>query len=114
MTACRAADLGLDADLLDTDLPFRPSSVAWVTRYADSDWVDDQFAAIVAANWADGPGLMPRRVQIALAVRADRHKTGERPRLPGYLGRSRGQPVDPGWPRERSPPTPTGQELIGR
>ena len=82
-----------------------------VARYADSDWVDAQFAAIIAANWPGRPGLAPQRLRVALAVRAYRDDGGGEPRsLSDRIGRPRRRPIDPEWPRERSPPrTTTGQ-----
>lgn len=80
--------------------------------HADSDWVDAQFAAIIAANWPGWPSRRTQRVAVALAVRADREVAGGRQRLLDYrVGRARPRPVNRRrWPRERSPPRiPAGQ-----
>jgi hypothetical protein len=74
---------------------------------ADSDWVAAEFAAIIAVNWPEGPGIEPQRVSIALAVRADRDDAGGGADDCGLRpGRARSRPVRPASARERSPPRP--------
>lgn len=82
-----------------------------VARYADSDWVDAQFAAIIAANWPDHPDLRPQRLTVALAVRADHNDADDRQTFLAHrVVRPQPHPVDRRWARERSPPAhPTGQ-----
>ena len=74
---------------------------------ADSEWVDAEFAAIIAANWpaADDTALILQRLRVALAARADRHDAEDRQRFIEYrVGRPQSHPVDRRWARERSPP----------
>lgn len=96
MTTCRVGDL-------------EPPEA----RVADSDWVDAQFAAIIAANWADRPSLRVQRIRVALAVRVDRADAGGRTRsVECRVDPTQPRPLEERWPRERSPPrTPTGRRL---
>jgi hypothetical protein len=83
----------------------RYDRVMWVARCADSDWVAEQFAEIIAANWAAEPGPKPQRVGLALAVRARHGDMGEGPGpTSGRVDQPRWRPEGPRWPRERSPP----------
>lgn len=79
--------------------------MTWVAQCADSDWVAEQFAAIIAANWPAEPGLKPQRDTTVLVVRARRDHTRNGPRLRGRrLTQFRHRIGEPGRPHQRSPP----------
>jgi hypothetical protein len=78
----------------------------------NSDWVDAQFAEIIAVNWPDWPGGTAQRVQVVLAVQADRDDAGQQRRTSGRRAVRARRPGDRGWPRERSPPHAPSRHVL--